>query len=141
MGGVDIYLNEPKAGYSAGWQHLTGRKALAFVRNRSDSDDFFRMSDGQLMVKSMLMNMLNPLKWPRLPAVTRAFFRAVDTNLPGWMWPRLGLLLLAKGPEGIDYHIIDRRMVTPFTTDQGAQVLRPNWNEVNPVVQAIFGNH
>ncbi len=139
LGGVDIYLNEPKAGYPAGWHHLTGRKALAFVRDRSGSDDFFRMSDGQLMVKSIFRNMLNPFKWPRLPAVTRAFFNAVDTNLPGWMWPRLGLLLLYKGPEGIDYHIIDRHMVTPFTTDQGAQVLRPDWNAVYPVVQGIFG--
>jgi LCP family protein required for cell wall assembly len=141
LGGVDLYLNEPKAGYPAGWQHLTGKKALAFVRDRSGSDDFFRMSDGQLMVKSLFRNMLNPLKWPRLPAVTRAFFNAVDTNLPGWMWPRLGLLLLYKGPEGIDYHIIDRHMVTPLTTDQGAQVLRPDWNAVNPVVRGIFGNH
>ncbi len=36
--------------------------------------------------------------------------------------------MLYKGPDGIDYHIIDRHMVNPFTTDQGAQVLRPNWN-------------
>jgi LCP family protein required for cell wall assembly len=140
MGGVDLYFKEPKAGYHSGWQHLTGRKALAFVRDRSGSDDFFRMADGQFMVKSLFMNMLNPLKWPRLPGVAKAFFNAVDTNLPGWMWPRLGLLLLFKGPEGIDYHIIDRQMVTPFTTDQGAQVLRPNWNEVNPLVEEIFGN-
>lgn len=141
LGGVDIYFDKPKAGYEVGWQHMTGRKALAFVRNRTGSDDFFRMSDGQLMVKSLIMNMLNPLKWPRIPAVARAFFNAVDTNLPKWMWPRLGLLLLFKGPEGIDYHIIDRQMVTPFTTDQGAQVLHPNWDAINPQVQAIFGNH
>jgi LCP family protein required for cell wall assembly len=139
IGGVDIYFNEPKAGYPAGWQHLTGRKALAFVRDRSGSDDFFRMSDGQLMVKSLLMNMLNPLKWPRLPGVAKAFFNAVDTNLPKWMWPRLGLLLILKGPNGIDYHIIDRHMVTSFTTDQGAQVLRPNWNAIYPLLQGIFG--
>ena len=140
LGGVDIYFKEPKAGYPAGWQHLTGRKALAFVRDRSDADDFFRMSDGQLMLKSMFMNMLNPLKWPRIPGVVRAFFNAVDTNLPAWMWPRLGLLLLMKGPDGVDYHIIDRHMVSPFTTDQGAQVLRPNWESVNPLVQKIFKN-
>ena len=140
MGGVDLYLDEPKAGYPAGWQHLTGRKALAFVRDRTGSDDFFRMSDGQLMLKSLFMYMLNPLRWPRIPGVTSAFFEAVDTNLPKWMWPRLGLLLLFKGPEGIDYHIIDRHMVNSFTTDQGAQVLRPNWNAINPMIQAIFGN-
>ena len=140
LGGVDIYLNEPKAGYEVGWQHLTGKKALAFVRDRSDADDFFRMSDGQLMLKTMFKNMLSPLKWPRIPGVVRAFFSTVDTNLPTWMWPRLGLLLLYKGPNGIDYHIIDRHMVLPFTTDQGAQVLRPDWQAVNPLVKKMFGN-
>jgi polyisoprenyl-teichoic acid--peptidoglycan teichoic acid transferase len=140
LGGVDIYLEKPKAGYPVGWQHLTGRKALAFVRDRNGTDDFFRMSDGQLMVKSLFMNMLNPLKWPRIPGVATAFIKSVDTNLPKWMWPRLALLLLFKGPNGIDYHIIDRNMVTPSTTDQGAQVLRPDWNAIYPVVQAIFGN-
>jgi len=139
LGGVDIYLETPKAGYPAGWQHLTGRKALAFVRDRSDSDDFFRMSDAQLMMKSLFLNCLNPFKWPRLPAVIKAFFDNIETDLPAWMWPRLGIILLSRGPNGIDYHMIDRNLVTPFTTDQGAQVLRPNWELIYPLAHKIFG--
>lgn len=138
MGGVDITLDEPTAGYPAGRHHLTGRKALAFVRNRTGSDDFFRMSQGQLMIKAMMKNMLNPLKWIRIPAIMRAFFKSVDTNLPVWLWPRLAFAVLRAGPSSIDSHIINRDMVTGFTTSEGAMVLAPNWPAINELVRSVF---
>jgi LCP family protein required for cell wall assembly len=139
LGGVDIELSQPAAGYPAGKHHLTGRKALAFVRERYSSDDFNRMSHGQLMLKALLKNMLNPLKWPRLPWVARAFFQAVDTNLPAWAWPRLAFALLRAGEGGIDSHVVSRQMVTSFTTDQGAMVLAPKWELIRPLAAQIFG--
>jgi LCP family protein required for cell wall assembly len=140
LGGVDIELPEAMAGYSAGRHHLTGRKALAFVRHRLDSDDFFRMSHGQLMLKALLKNMLNPLKWPRLPGVALAFFNSVDTNVPVWLWPRLGLALLRAGPAGVESYQVTRQMVTPFTTNQGASVLLPNWPVIHLLVEQVFGS-
>ncbi len=140
LGGVDITLSEPTAGYPAGRHHLSGNKALAFVRDRADADDFFRMSHGQLMLKSLFKNVLNPLKWPRLPAVGRAFFRAVDTDIPLWIWPRLGFILLYTGPNGVGESIISREMVTPYTTDQGANVLLPNWDLIHLLIRQVFGN-
>lgn len=139
LGGVDIELPEAMAGYPAGKHHLTGRKALAFVRHRADSDDFYRMAHGQLMLKALLKNALNPLKWPRLPGAARAFFAAVDTNLPVWLWPRLGLALLRAGPDGVESYQVSREMVTPFTTDQGASVLLPNWTLIHLLVKQVFG--
>jgi LCP family protein required for cell wall assembly len=138
LGGVDIELSAPAAGYPAGKHHLTGRKALAFVRNRTGTDDFFRMENAQLMVKALLKNMLHPLKWPRLPAVARAFFAAIDTNAPFWLWPRLAAALLRVGPNGIESHIVPRQMTTPFTTDQGANVLLPNWTLIHLLVKQLF---
>ena len=138
LGGVDIELPAATAGYPAGEHHLTGNKALAFVRNRSDSDDFFRMAHGQLMLKALLKNMLNPLKWPRLPGVARALFASVDTNLPVWLWPRLGLALLRAGPDGVESFQVSREMATPFITDQGASVLLPNWPAINLLVEQVF---
>jgi len=139
LGGVDVYLDKPAAGYDAGWHHLTGNKALAFARQRYGSDDFFRMEHGQLLIKAAFKQMLNPLKWIHLPAVMSSFTKAVDTNVPVWMWPRLGLALLRVGPNGIDNRTIQREMVKPFTTDQGAQVLLPDWNKINPLLLQMFG--
>jgi LCP family protein required for cell wall assembly len=139
LGGVDIELAEPMAGYPAGRHHLTGNKALAFVRSRIGSDDFFRMEQGQLVLKAVFRQMLSPLSWPRIPGVLIAFTRVTDTNIPIWLWPRLGFALLRAGPEGIDNRTIRREMVAPFITADGAQVLLPDWNQINPVLMEMFG--
>lgn len=139
MGGVDVDLPEAMAGYPAGRHHLTGNKALAFVRSRQGSDDFFRMEQGQLVMKAVFRQMLSPLKWPRLPAVLLAFSQATDTNVPFLLWPRLGLAVLRAGPEGIDNRTISREMAVPFTTSDGAQVLLPEWSLINPVLLEMFG--
>ena len=138
MGGVNIVLDQPMAGYPAGAHHLTGNKALAFARSRMGADDFYRMQQGQIVIKSAFRQMLNPLEWPRLPAVLVALVRSVDTNVPIWQWPRLGLALLRLGPSGIDSRTISREMVTPYVTDQGADVLLPNWDRINPLLKAMF---
>ncbi len=139
MGGVDVVLDEPMAGYPAGQHHLTGNKALAFARSRMGADDFYRMEQGQIVIKSAFRQMLNPLKWPRLPGVLVALSHSIDTNVPIWQWPRLGVALLRLGPAGIDSRTITREMVTPYITEQGADVLLPNWDRINPVLLEMFG--
>jgi hypothetical protein len=44
------------------------------------------------------------------------------------------------GPEGIDNQVINREMVSPFTTEGGAQVLSPDWGKINPLVTGMFGD-
>lgn len=139
LGGVDIELSEPMAGYEPGRHHLTGNKALAFARNRTGSDDFFRMEQGQFIMRAVLRQMLNPLKWSRLPFVALALSGSIDTNVPIWLWPRLGLAVLRAGPDGIDNRTIRREMVVPFTTNEGAAVLAPDWSQINPVLMEMFG--
>jgi LCP family protein required for cell wall assembly len=139
MGGVDVNLPEPMAGYSEGLHHLSGNKALAFARNRASSDDFFRMQHGQLLIKSMIKQLIMPNSWEKLPQVLIAGFQSLDTNIPWWQWPRLSVAFLRAGPEGIDNQIISREMATPFTTDQGANILIPNWPLINPLLMQMFG--
>jgi LCP family protein required for cell wall assembly len=140
LGGVDIDLPEPMAGYPAGRHHLTGNKALAFARSRMGSDDFFRMEQGQLLVKAILQQMFSLKKLPRLPGVLTAVSRAIDTNLPTWQLPRLGFALLRTGVDGIDNRTISREMVTPYITDQGANILLPDWGKINPLVAELLGD-
>lgn len=139
MGGVNIELSQPIAGYEAGMHHLTGRKALAFARNRTGSDDFYRMGQGQIILKAAYRQMIAPQNWWRFPAVLVALVRSIDTNIPIWLWPRLGFNLLRVGPGGIESRMIDRNMVTGTITDQGASVLLPNWERINPLLLEIFG--
>lgn len=140
MGGVTVNLPEDMGGLPAGEHHLDGPQALAFVRDRRGTDDFYRMEHAQLMVRAMMIQMLKPATWPRLPAVFAAGLSSIDTNLPAWLWPRLGLALLRASIGGFDSHTIGRDMVTPFTTEGGAAVLLPNWDLILPLARELFGN-
>ena len=139
MGGVDLVLPEPMAGYPAGHLHLNGNKALAFARHRQGSDDFFRMEHGQLLMKSVLRQMISPRNWVHIPEMILTMTRSIDTNIPLWQWPRIGLALLRAGSGGIDNRTINRNMVAPITTQAGANVLLPDWLLINPVLFEMFG--
>ncbi len=140
MGGVDIQLSKTMAGYPPGSYHLTGNEALAFVRHRAGSDDFFRMENGQFLLQSVFRQMLHPAKWQYYPQILLALTRITDTNLPVWHWPRLIIALLRVGTQGIESHIIQREMVIPYTTSGGASVLLPRWEIIHPFIANIFGN-
>ena len=139
LGGVDVTLPTDMSGYQAGTYHLDGKEALALVRDRETSDDFYRMDRGQLFIKAMMKKIINPINWVRLPAVFLATTQAVDTNVPIWQWPRLAFAIIRVGPAGLDTRIISREMVNPFITTGGADVLAPNWAAINPVITEMFG--
>ncbi len=138
MGGITLALDASNGIYQPGTYHLTGEEALAFVRNRSGSDDFFRMANAQLLLKAVIRQMLSPKGWIHIPAVISASNRVIDTNIPFWLMPRLGLALLRAGPDGIDNRTLPREMINPFTTSEGAQVLLPDWNQILPFVDEMF---
>jgi polyisoprenyl-teichoic acid--peptidoglycan teichoic acid transferase len=138
LGGVEISLERPQAGYAAGLHRLNGTQALVFARSRSDGDDFGRMAQGQILLRGLMRELLKPSAWEKIPAFLGAIQDAADIDIPVWQWPRLALAFLRIGPDGIDSQVIGREMVTPFTTSGGAQVLRPNWDEIKPVLDEMF---
>jgi polyisoprenyl-teichoic acid--peptidoglycan teichoic acid transferase len=124
---------------SQGMVHMNGTQALEFVRERSTSDDFGRMQRTQTLLSAVLRKMLSPSAWRDLPALIPALVETIDTNLPPWQWPRLAFALLRSIIFGIDSRTISREMVLPFQTSQGAQVLAPNWEAINPLLSEMFG--
>jgi LCP family protein required for cell wall assembly len=139
MGGVTLNLPEDMGGLPAGEHHLSGEQALAFIRDRKGTDDFFRMERGQLMLRAIAMEMLSPRSWPRLPQILRAGLASVDTNVPLWQWPRLGFTLLrAAAFDTIDSRTIRREMTSPYVTENGADVLLPNWDLIRPFARELF---
>ena len=138
LDGVDIEITEPLAGYEPGVHHLTGNKALAFARSRYGADDFYRMQQGQIVLKAILKKIARPTSWIRLPAVYLALRKNLHTNVPQVLWPRLGFAALRLGASGLDSRSVSREMVTPFTTAEGANILLPNWPLINLVVEELF---
>ena len=140
MGGVTINLTEATALFPVGEHHLNGTEALAFIRDRKNADDFFRMDHGQIFIKAAAQEMLNPLTWLRIPAILAALPQAVDTNISFSQLPAMALALMRVGPGNIDSHTLPRADAPPYTTDAGAQVLLPRWDLIKPLVNQIFGN-
>jgi len=137
LGGITLTLSQPMSGYQPGSYQLDGSQALAFVRSRSDGDDFFRMSQGQVFIAGFIRRLIEPEVWARLPKFFMAIPNAVDTNIPVWLWPRLGLAMARASFTGFESLMIDRNMVTPSVTSQGAQILIPNW----PLINAYISEH
>jgi len=138
MGGVTIYLPEAMSGLEAGRNHLDAKQALAFVRDRKGSDDFWRQKRGQMFLSAAMQNMLNPVKWVRIPAIIVAVLQSVDSNVPLWVWPRLIYGAAFSAVKGFDFNTISWNYVTSWVTEDGAHVLIPNWELINPFVQSIF---
>ena len=138
MGGVTINLPKDMAGFSAGRHHFDGTEALKFVRERKSDDDFFRQERGQMFIAAAIKEMLNPIKWPRIPAVAAAVSKSIETDLPVWLWPRIGSGFIYSAATGFDAHTFDRNAITPWVTDEGAQVLLPNWELMNPLIDGLF---
>lgn len=139
VGGVDIQLSSPLGGLSAGTHHLDGSEALAFVRERSDSDDFARMLRTQVLLSAVFGKVVGPSSWPSLPQFVVSLTKVIETNIPFWQWPRLLFALFRALVFGIDSQTIARDMVYPFQTSQGAQVLAPNWDAIHPLLKEMFG--
>lgn len=140
MGGVTVRLEEPMAGYPIGSHHLDADQSLAFVRDRKGADDFFRMKNTQVFLKSAIIQGLSPASWPRYPAIFGAVFQAIKTNLPIWEWPRIGLALVRASVSGMNTQTITREMVTPWTTSEGANVLLPDYTQINALMKEMFSS-
>lgn len=140
LGGVPVTLESPTGKLDAGDHLLSGEQALAFVRDRSGTDDFFRMEHGQQFIQAVLRRVLQPSAWPRLPFAAIEMARSFDSSLNPLETLRFGLTLVLAGPDGIQSHPIPREMTTGFVTDQGAQVLDPDWSRIRPLAQELFGS-
>ena len=139
LGGVDIRLDSPVGGYPAGVHHLNGEEALHFVRERNSSDDFGRMGRAQILIAGIFRKAMDPSRWMSLPQFIYSLQGVIDTNIPLWQWPRLLFALIRAFVSGMDSQTITREMVVPFQTSEGAQVLAPNWEAINPLLRRMFG--
>lgn len=152
IGGLDVEVEEAVVDNSyptedhgvtrieipAGRQHLDGETALQYARSRHGSSDFDRAERQQQIMVALARRMLEPTSWRRFPALYRAVVDNIDTDLRIWEMLPVAATLLQVGPDGIEYHVIDREMVSPWTTPTGGSVLLPAWERITPLVQQLF---
>jgi LCP family protein required for cell wall assembly len=151
-GGIDVEVPKPvvdnayptenygtmRIEIPAGWQHMDGETALQYARSRHGSNDFDRAARQQQIVLALAKKLAKPNGWLMVPRVYRAFHSAVDTDLSLRDVVRLILTWKLADDGAMETIVIDGTMTTPFRTAQGAAVLLPRWDLIQPLVRATF---
>ncbi len=152
VGGVDILVEEPVVDNAyptedhgvirieilPGLQHMDGETALQYARSRHGSSDFDRASRQQQVLVALVRRVLNPVVWPRLPALYAALVDHIDADVRVWDLVPLAATLFRVGPDGIEYHVVGRDMTSPWTTPSGGAVLLPQWERITPMIHQLF---
>lgn len=148
MGGITVDVpealhdeNYPTADYGvttidipAGEQQMDGATALIYARSRYSTSDFDRSRRQQEIIGAIQRQLLQPSTWLRVPAIFNAVRGAISTDIPIDQWPALGLILVGSD--------IERVTIGPENTQnsviEGAQVLLPIWERINPILDDYF---
>jgi hypothetical protein len=151
VGGVDITVAQaihddtyPTDDYGyqtvdipAGRQHMDGDTALKYSRTRHQDSDFGRIARQQQVVAAVKTALLNPLNWPRIPAVAGAVSQSIKTDLSPLDAIAIGAAVL-RNPGDPDRLVIDSALVTPVIGNDGAYLLDPK-PELKPAVARFLG--
>jgi LCP family protein required for cell wall assembly len=153
VGGIDVDVPDPLVDYeyptydygvttvefTARLQHMDGERALAYARLRHGSSDFQRAARQQLVIQAFIARLTQPSAWVRLPALLAAVRASVDTDLTLLEAVRLAPTLWRVGPANIERRVLEGAMVEPYTTEGGASVQLPVWENINPLLLEMFG--
>ncbi len=101
----------------AGRQHLNGHQALAYVRSRTGTSDYDRMSRQRCLLGALRRQADLPTLLLAFPALTEALKDAVRTDVPLDVLPQLAELALAVPPEHVvAVGFVPPRYVSGWTT-------------------------
>lgn len=125
-----------------GVQHMDGRTALEFVRERHAfaQQDLARVKDQQAFSEAVKSTLMSPATWPRYPAILRAVRHGLIADLPLNDMPEVGLqLMMARGNVTHSYINMQNGMVQPSWSSDGQSILIPsNTTAIPNLVHRLF---
>jgi LCP family protein required for cell wall assembly len=124
--------------FPAGLQHLDGTRALKFARTRHADSDIGRTRRQQQVLLAFREQALRLNLLPRAPALIQQLGSSLATDVP-----LTDVIDLAKMAQDIDPKTIRTvtlvpPVVTPVTTQLGADILLPNRPEIAKIVREMF---
>ena len=123
----------------AGRQHMDGDLALKYARTRHQDSDFARTARQQQVMGAVRNAMLNPVNWPRIPAVTAAIYSSIKTDLSPLDAIAIGAAML-RDPGEPDHMVIDTSLANELTGQDGAYLLEPTSSLRPTVAQFLNGS-
>lgn len=150
LGGIDIYVpwelydtcslpsqdSFGKCSVGPGQVHMDGDTALWYARSRYSSSDFDRTRRAQDIMKATFYKLMSLNAIARAPELYNSFTRNVETNLPLDVIISLARFApdLAANSDKIHQYAIGSADVWAWLTPQGAQVLLPNPEKIQPML-------
>jgi LCP family protein required for cell wall assembly len=158
IGGIDIYndqdlrldpVGEGKDKIRitcCGMRHLSGERALAYVRYRKDKEgDVARANRQQKVILAIRNKVLSPENFPVLLGKAQQFYEefsaGIQTNMPFDTAIRLGVLAKDIPIESIKQGVIDYNMVLLEDTTLGgerASVMKPLPDKIRELRDQVF---
>jgi LCP family protein required for cell wall assembly len=119
----------------AGVQQMDGETALIYARTRHGTSDLDRSLRQQQLIAAIRDELAHPRAWLRAPRIFSAASGSISTNIPRNEWPALALILVRSNIERAP---IGPEAVQPHVTAEGAWVLLPVWEQINPALARYF---
>lgn len=119
----------------AGEQLMDGETALIYARSRYSTSDFDRSRRQQEIIGAIKDKVIQPSIIFRVPAILNAIDEAITTDIPRRRWPALGMIVIRSDINRVNIGPDDTQN---FITNQGAQVLLPIWENIDPILNANF---
>ncbi len=154
LGGVDVYAGAKlvdkcdlpqaengKCAISVGSHHMDGATALWYIRSRYTSSDLDRLRREQEVMAGIFVKIMSGGATKDLPGLFARYRSSVKTNLTA---QAIVPLLPTAANVFADRSLIRRYALTvkeakPYVTDTGAQVLLPDYDRINQILdEAIF---
>lgn len=89
-----------------GMQHMTGEKAIQYVRFRDGEGDIGRISRQQHFMKAVMTKMLHPSTLPKLPKIIEVISKTLETDMPLSEMLSLSQLLPQVREQGLESEMI-----------------------------------
>lgn len=125
--------------FDAGRQQMDGARAIEYARSRMSTSDFDRAKRQQLVLLAIRQKALSRAGVVRWPALASTVLAGVKTDLGVGGLLRLGYLAARMDLGSLQQVVLEHPLVSSYTRDDGAQVLLPEWELINPVIEELFG--
>lgn len=127
-----------------GAQHMNGRTALEFVRERHAfaQQDLARVQDQQAFAAAVKHTVLLPTTWPRIPAILKAFKSSLISNMPWNALPEVGAqYVFPLTTINHSYINMSNGMVQSGWSSDGQSILEPTSpNVISSLVHRLFSD-
>ena len=123
-----------------GQVYMDGATALWYVRSRYSSNDFDRTRRQQEVITAIFKKLMSLDAITKLPSLYQEYTQSVATNVPLDEAVKLATFApgLVSDPDKIHRFAIGSADVWSYITPGGAQVLLPNPDRIQPILDEAF---